>query len=743
MRRLLRNIYFFLPVQLLLLHFRKYRLLLVFWLLLYFTITGNLASHYGAYSLFLAPEYLGYTNFTGMYLLGGALCVFMMTWHITTFIAHSKRMPYMGATRQAFIIYSINNSIVPVVFLIFYSTISVRFMLYEENYPVGRVLLLQSGLYLGLTSITFLSFAYFFSVSRDSFKSVVSKITNPSRIRDIVPYDSLDLELDIIPARSFISGKLRIERSTDLEPYHPRVLGMVLRRHHRNVIFGTFICYVLLVLLGSFKEQPLLRVPAVCGFLLLFSIVMGLVAAVKYFLKSWDAIGWVFIILTLSFLVERKIVDIRSVAYGLDYERQDTVPVYNYSNLKEIFTRERYENDKSQEEDRLTAWRARNSTSDTDRPPIVVVNVSGGGSRSAYWTFRALQYADSLSGGQLFKHTVMITGASGGMIGATLWRNLHDENLKGTIQNPYLSRYQDDVGKDLLNSIIFSLASVDLITPFNKVKMGGFSYSKDRGYAMEEELINNSEGLLGNTVASRGAREKAGIIPQTIFSGTVVNDGRKLLMTAQPAAYLTQPEFSLKDANPQIDAVDFMTFFKSRHAENLRFATAIRMNATFPFILPVVKLPGDPAMNVMDAGLRDNFGSEVTGRYLFAMRKWIEQYAGEVIQLEVRDTRENFVGTPVDESSLMGMLSDPIFSIQNRWEAFQSFNRSYMKDFEPDFLKGHLHILTMRYYPRQNNKNAELNFHLTQNEKEDLYKSIYHAENQKMVKKLMTLLGKH
>ena len=109
MRKLLRNIYYFMPVQLVLLHLRKYRLLLVFWLILYFTITGNIAAHFGASSLFLAPEYLGYINFTSMFLLGGALCVFMMTWHITTFIVHSKRMPYMGATRQAFIVYCINN----------------------------------------------------------------------------------------------------------------------------------------------------------------------------------------------------------------------------------------------------------------------------------------------------------------------------------------------------------------------------------------------------------------------------------------------------------------------------------------------------------------------------------------------------------------------------------------------------------------------------------------------------------
>src|ERR1043165_7936963 len=140
MRRVLKSIFYFLPVQLLLLHARKYQLLLAFWLILLATITGNFASHFGAASLFLAPEYLGNISFTSMFLLGCALCVFIMMWHITTFIVHSKRMPYMGATRHAFVVYCINNSVIPVAFLIFYSGVSMHYQLYGEQSSIGHVL---------------------------------------------------------------------------------------------------------------------------------------------------------------------------------------------------------------------------------------------------------------------------------------------------------------------------------------------------------------------------------------------------------------------------------------------------------------------------------------------------------------------------------------------------------------------------------------------------------------------------
>lgn len=143
MRTIIHSIFRFLPVQLLLLHFRKYQLLLVFWFILFTTITGNFAAAFGASSLFLAPEYLGEINFFSMLLLGGATAVFIMAWHITTFIIHSTRIPFLGATRHAFIKYC---------------------------------------------------------------------ITNPARIREIIPYDSLDYDIDIVRAETFITGRLRIGR---------------------------------------------------------------------------------------------------------------------------------------------------------------------------------------------------------------------------------------------------------------------------------------------------------------------------------------------------------------------------------------------------------------------------------------------------------------------------------------------------------------------------------------------------
>lgn len=741
MKKALTSLYFFLPVQLLLLHFRKYQVLLVFWLLLYFVIIGTLASHFGASSLFLAPEYLDKISFVSMFLLGCAMCVFIMTWHITTFIIHSKRIPYMGANRHAFVVYCINNFIIPIVFLVFYSVMSIHFQWHDEHTPWKDILLLQLGFYLGIGLVALVSFAYFFRVSRDFFKTVLSTITNPSRIRNIVPYDSLDYEIDIIPVNSYISGQLRIAQSSELESYHPRVMNEVLRRHHRNVIFAGLFSYVLLLIMGLFMEQPLLRVPAGAGFLLFFSIIMGMVGAFKYFLKSWEAIGWVLFVVLLSLLVKWKVFDLRSIAYGLDYHTEASAePVYDYAHLHDIFTKKRFYDDEKIEEARLQLWKNKTG-SDSSLPPLVVVTVSGGGSRSAYWTFRTLQYIDSMSHGSLFQNTVMITGASGGMIGAAYWRNIHDAWQQGLLKDPYERKYQANIGKDLLNSIIFSLASVDLISPFNKISVSGYSYTRDRGYALEQELARNSDGLLDKNIGYFKEREGKGDIPMLIINGTITNDGRRLMVGNTPLGYLTQPEYSLDEAAPPIDAVDFASLFAGQNPYNLRLTSALRMNATFPFILPVVKLPSRPYMNIMDAGLIDNFGAGVASRYLFAMRTWLLHNTRKVIYLEIRDSQENDVGSPSDESSLGAMMTDPIFVIQSKWEAFQSYAHGYFKDFDPYFLGDKLEFVTLQYVPKESKKTAALNFHLTQEEKEDLYWSINNTANTAAVDTIVKMLA--
>ncbi len=731
MNSVLKSIFQFLPVQLLILHFRKYQLLLLFWVIIITTVTGHFAAVFGAKSLFLAPEYQGKISFFSMFILGGAMAVFVMSWHVTTFIIHSARLPFLGAVRHAFIKYCINNSLLPLAFLVFYSFVVTHYQLRDEHAGASRAFLFQLGFYMGFALIIIVSFAYFFRVDRDLLKVVLSRIANPSRVKNFIPYDALDYEIDVVNTKTFLSGRLKLKRCDELETFSPRLLQTVLRKHHRNAITASIFALMVLWASGFFVDKPILRLPAGAGFLILFSVVLGIVGAMKYFLRSWEVLGWIFIVAILSALVKNDVFDVRSIAYGLNYKTPAAEkPVYDTRNLNILFNDSLCQQDRQQEENRLSLWQSKRIAAGDTNAPLIIISVSGGGNRAAYWTFRNLQYLDSMSNGRLYNNTVMITGASGGMIGATYWRDVQYKYKQTNQSSPYQQQYQDNIGKDLLNAIIFSLASVDLASPFNKIAVAGYSYKKDRGYAMEQELIRNTEGLLDKKLGDYTAKEQNCEMPALIVNGTIINDGKRLMMAASPVGYLCKPAYDSNNKNALVDAIDFGRFFAKQDAQNMRITSALRMNATFPYILPVVRLPSAPEMNVMDAGLRDNFGIEVAVRYLYSMSSWIKANNKKVILLQIRDTRENELFPQSHINSLGSMVSSPLFVIQNKWESFQSYGHTYLKDYARSLFDGKLQIVTMEYIPEHEGKTAALNFHLTQREKTDLLQSVYSQQNQ-------------
>jgi len=739
-------LYRFLPVQLFLLHFRKAQMLLLFWAVVVLTVAGKFAERFGAHTLFLAPEYQGRISVVGMGILGAAFAVFTMAWHVTTFIVHSKRIPFLGAARQAFLKYCINNSLLPLLVLVFYSICAARYQRGFEHLSAGRILLLQVGFYLGFIISILLSFLYFYRVDRDLIKTVLARLTNPAPLRHAVPYDSLDVEIDMVRADTYLHQTGGIRRMSTLRQYPHRLLQTVLRRHQRNATAATIFSLIALMILGVIgADKPALRVPAGASFLVLFSVMIAVVGAVKYVLKTWELIGWIGLALVLSWAVKRQAFDLRSMAFGMDYKTGSAEPRYDYEALKAVFTPERAAQDLRAEEARLDRWEAAlgadSSAVDTGAAPLVVIAVSGGGSRSAYWTFRALQHLDSLSGGKLFRQTVFMTGASGGMIGAAWWRALHEAAAQGRVQDKYAARHQQAVGKDLLNAVIFSFAAVDLISPFNKTSIAGYTYQKDRGWALEREMVRNSGGLLDRSLLSLRDAEGSGRVPMMVVTPTIVNDGRKLLMSALPVSYLTRAAGSAGDTfNPPIDAVDYATFFSRQNPLNLRIATALRINATFPYILPAVRMPSNPRMNLMDAGLRDNFGIETAVRYISAIGPWARARGRRVILLQIRDTREHEVFPPTGQASLGAQLADPLTVIQHKWEPFQSYTHNYLQSALGAAFGDSLTIVRLQYIPQIADQSATLNFHLSQGEKEDLAAAIYHPQNRAATAAMLRVL---
>src|SRR5204863_5660019 len=134
---------------------------------------------------------------------------------------------------------------------------------------------------------------------------------------------------------------------------------------------------------------------------------------------------------------------------------------------------------------------------------------------------------------------------------------------------------------------------------------------------------------------------------------TITRDGRRMMICTQPISFMMKPLLYAADPMASPDAVDFTAMFAKQDPLNIRLLSALRMNATFPYILPNVWLPSDPVIDVMDAGLRDNFGQQTSLRFINFFKEWLQQNTSEVILIQIRDRQLGDWERPYEPNSIL------------------------------------------------------------------------------------------
>ena len=142
---------------------------------------------------------------------------------------------------------------------------------------------------------------------------------------------------------------------------------------------------------------------------------------------------------------------------------------------------------------------------------------------------------------------------------------------------------------------------------------------------------------------------------------SIVNDGRRLIISPQGVSYMTIAPIGVERPEAvEIDAVDFGRTFEKQGAENLLFTTALRMNATYPYVLPNVYLPSQPSIEVMDAGFRDNYGINSATRFIHVFKDWILENTSGVVLLQVSAQVKVEEIEPNDDQGAIEAMLNPL-----------------------------------------------------------------------------------
>ncbi|WP_337173291.1 hypothetical protein [Paludisphaera sp.] len=300
-----------------------------------------------------------------------------------------------------------------------------------------------------------------------------------------------------------------------------------------------------------------------------------------------------------------------------------------------------------------------------NKPIVVVVTTSGGALRASIWTQTVLRKLDEAFPG-FHRHVRLITGASGGMLGAARYVALHDDAPDADRVLPPGGRHPDFLGP-IAWQIAFRDFFPNALLPFPVYNRGDVLEDAWAEYAPE----------LNKTFGQIAPRELSGAIPSIVFSPMLVEDGRRVLIGNMPMADLTvhlngvlldesredlvrrylegkprNKDGTLKTEDDVVDydleypslssfsALEFSKLFADHQAlDHLRLASAVRMSATFPFITSVVALPTFPARHVVDAGYYDNYGVNLGASWINSHREWLRRNAAGVLVVQIRAFR--------------------------------------------------------------------------------------------------------
>ncbi|MEI9909989.1 MAG: hypothetical protein WDO71_10125 [Bacteroidota bacterium] len=169
--------------------------------------------------------------------------------------------------------------------------------------------------------------------------------------------------------------------------------------------------------------------------------------------------------------------------------------------------------------------------------------------------------------------------------------------------------------------------------------------------------------------------------------------------------------------------------------------TALRMNATFPIVLPNVWLPSNPVIDVMDAGLRDNYGQETTLRFLETFNDWIQENTSGVLIMQIRDRSPGGWDSPYLSNDISDHATKPFLLLQHNWFKMMEYFQNDMLSY---YVKGHernIHKVLFEYAADKEENKAALNFHLSKRERKDIVNSISSASNIKSFQKTLELFA--
>ncbi len=712
---------------------------LIYWVILFLIVSESFGYAFGVPFLFFSPEYLGKVSYLSFLFLGFSIGGFTMAYNVYSYTKIGPRFPFLIVVSTPFFRFCINNSLIPIIFIVFYLTKMSKFQLNEELVNFYQIILYSSSFIVGFLIFIALSILYFFPLRRnkdqnddddESSQNPVSSVT----VKGVKWYNYFRSESK--RPIYYIGRKFKIYKSRSIQHLDQETIEQIYGQNRINAFIFEAITLLAFLGMGFFRNYSFFEMPAAVSIVTLLTIISMLFSALISWFHRWAYPIIVGALIGMSYLsTVTPFFKYTSYAIGLDYQKGKRTQ-YTVDNIsKNGLDSSDLTNSKLRIYQMLDNWKVNQHLK---KPKLIILNTSGGGSRSALWTMVVLGNCDKVLENKLSSRLHLIAGASGGMVGAAYYRELILREKMNQISSRFDRVYEANISKDLLNKLSFSASTNDLLIRYKTMNYNGHNYTLERGAAFEAHLHQNLNNFLEHPLGYYRDFEQKGQIPLMIFSPTVINDGRRMWISSQNLSFIV----SKRNGNSAFENIDYQTFFKENNPNSIRFSSVLRASATFPLVMPMMTMPTKPEIQLMDAGIRDNYGGKVTIDYLFAISDWIKKNTSGVIIVETRDTKRILNDESYNDISLMDKITLPFGNMITNFTRTQDFDQEQLMKLCSRSFHFPVDIVTFNLRERSKDR-ISLSWHLTKREKRKIAKAFYSDENQAMLTKLKELLLGH
>lgn len=712
---------------------------LIYWTLLFLIVSDSLGFSFGIPILFFSPEYLGKVSNLSFLFLGFSIGGFIMAFNVYSYTKIGPRFPFLIVVSAPFFRFCINNSIIPLAFIFFYIFKMVKFQLYEELASNTDILYYILAFISGFLIFIVLSILYFFPLQRNKNQRDDEEGSSQNPVSSVAMkgtkwynYFRSESKRPIY----YIGRNFKIYKSRSIQHLDQELIEQIYGLNRINAFIFEAITLGAFLGMGFFRNYAFFEMPAAVSIVTLLTIVSMLFSALISWFHRWAYPIILGVIVAMSYLSTiSPFFKYTSYAIGLDYKKEKRT-IYTVENIaKNGLDSTDFNNSKIGIYQMMDNWKEKQQVV---KPKLVIVNSSGGGSRSALWTMVVLSNCDQALKKKFSNRLQLIAGASGGMIGAAYYRELILREKLNKISSRFNPKYKEKISKDLLNKLSFSASTNDLLIRYKSFTYNKHNYTLDRGGAFEAHLHQNLTNFLEHNLGYYQQYEQKGQIPLMIFSPTIINDGRRLWISSQNLSYVV----SKRNGNSAFENIDYQTFFNVNDPNSIRFSSVLRASATFPLVMPMITMPTKPEIQLMDAGIRDNYGGKVTVDYLFAISDWIKKNTSGVIIVETRDTKRILNDESYNEISLMDKITLPFGNMITNFTRTQDFDQEQLMKLCSKSFDFPVDVVTFNLRERSKDR-ISLSWHLTKREKKKIERAFYSQENQAMLLKLTMLLSDH